>query len=90
MRVLKWNVDVDDVPHPIGPGKVVLVECQHADANSVQVWTEETSDRPEQHVRAAQVYGTGHDIPEGLKHVGSCLALNGRLVWHVYAVPVKS
>jgi hypothetical protein len=88
MRVLKWNVDVDDVPHPIGQGKVVLVACQHSDA-SVQVWTQEEGAHPEERPRAAQVYATGQPIPEGLEHVGSALALNGRLIWHIYAVPVK-
>ena len=86
MKILKWNVDVDDVPHPIGAGKVVLVECQHTE-RSVQVWTEEDGEHPEQNPRAAKVYGTGMNIPEGLEHVGSALALDGRLCWHVYAPP---
>ena len=86
MRVLKWTVEVDDLPHPIGSGKVVLVAAQHSDS-SVQVWTEESRDRDHPGIfKAVQIYGTGHDIPDEAEHVGSCLALNGRLVWHLYAV----
>lgn len=83
MRVLKWNVEVDDLPHAVGAGQVVLVACQHTEA-SVQVWTLEESGGGVP--VAAQVFGTGMDIPEGLEHIGSALALDGRLVWHLFRV----
>lgn len=80
-RVLKWSVLVDDQRHPIGAGQVVLVACQ-VHPGEVQVWTEEFDDSNDRTVWA-QVYGTGHDVPDDLWHVGSTLA--ERLVWHVYA-----
>lgn len=82
-RVLKWNVPVDDKPHPIGRGEVVHVACQF-DASEVQVWTDEVDgDYPRQ--RFAQVHGTGHPVPADLQHVGSVVAADGHLVWHVFA-----
>lgn len=82
-RVLKWNVKVDGQEHPIGAGTVVLVACQD-DAGVVQVWTEEAVDLPRPELRAARVYGTGQDLPFSDVHLGSVLAMGGRLVWHVY------
>lgn len=39
-KVLKWDVPVDDVDHPVGSGPVVLVACQHGPE---VVRTEETN-----------------------------------------------
>lgn len=78
-RVLKWTVPVDDHPHMIGVGKVLLVDCQY-NARSVQVWTEEVEDiEPE---RAVIIYAIGQPHPFGLKHIGS--ACFHSLVWHVF------
>lgn len=85
MRVLKWDVPVDDKDHPIGSGKVVLVACQFG-SGVVQVWTEEPDDRPK--MRRARAYGTGHVIPARDVHIGSTVALNTTLVWHVYGAPL--
>lgn len=94
-RVLRWSVPIDDKPHPIGAGKVVLVATRVGPTprNVVEVWTEEhlppewpKVDPP---LRTVQVFGTGHEIPSLFdKHVGSCLdaITNGSLVWHVYGV----
>lgn len=97
-RVLRWVVPVDDKPHPIGAGKVVMVATRvrdgwHEPGHTVEVWTEEhlppewpKADPP---LRTVQVFGTGHEIPSLFdKHVGSCLdaITNGSLVWHVYGV----
>ena len=82
-RVLKWSVPVDDKPHQIGSGKVVMVACQYG-PESAQVWTEESGVGYD---RQAQVYGTGHHIPGDWSHLGSAVAADGRLVWHLYAEP---
>lgn len=82
MRVLKWNVPVDDKPHEIGSGSVVLVACQNG-PEAVQVWTEEET---KYRLRKARVYGTGMVVRDGATHLGSTMALDGALVWHVYEV----
>ena len=81
MIVLKWQVPVDDNPHPIGRGSAVLVDCQRPDV--VTVWTLEpsmsyTADRQ------VQVFGTGQSIPIGSEHIGSVMTFGGALVWHVF------
>lgn len=77
-RVLKWTVPVDDRSHEIGGGPVVGVAAQGA-WDEVVVWTEETDPAP---TRTVRVYGTGHEIPEASRHLGSVVA--GIFVWHVY------
>jgi hypothetical protein len=83
VRVLKWDVPVDDKPHMIGGGEIIHVACQRI-ASSVQVWTEE-EDEPELTQRVI-VVGTGHVYPQephGHWHaVGTALTDIG-LVWHV-------
>lgn len=92
VRVLEWDVPVDDQVHYIGEGSIIHVACQH-DANSVQVWAEEVGEPWEpvpQYYRAVQVVGTGHEYPSnrvdgepGHWHaVGTALTTIG-LVWHV-------
>lgn len=85
MRVLKWSVKADDKDHPIGSGRVVLVDSLYG-PESVQVWTEEP-DSGEAFMRRARVYGTGQVIPDRDEHVGSVALLDGALVWHVYGAP---
>ena len=39
--------------------------------------------------RAFLVAGTGHDLPDGAQHLGSCIARELGLVWHLFE-PVES
>lgn len=80
LRVLKWNVPVDDKYHEIGSGKVCLVACQNG-PDTVQVWTEESE---EVTLGSAIVVGTGHPVPDFTEHIGSVVTAGGALVWHVY------
>ena len=34
------------------------------------------------------VTGTGHEVPEDVSHVGTCLMHEGLLVWHVWELPL--
>ena len=89
-RVLKWDVPVDDKPHPIGAGPVLHVACQSS-PYVVQVWTEEEvpdalSAEPTRYV-VAQVYGTGHTYPGNGFAVGTAFAGSTGLVWHLVTFP---
>ncbi len=84
-RVYRWEVPIDDKPHDIGGGPVLHVALR-GEPDVVHVWTEELP-RQESvwHVpRHVQVFGTGHNLPDGAYHVGSCVA--EPFVWHLYAV----
>jgi hypothetical protein len=82
MRVLKWRVPLDTQPHAIGAGQVVLVGQQPGGGSEVQVWTLEASDSGP--TREVQVFGTGHQIPDDMQPIGSCLSADGWYVWHVF------
>lgn len=82
MRVLKWNVPIDNRESRIGTGKIVLVASQHP--GSIQVWTEEDAEpNLDEACRLVEVYGTGHDVPDGHTHLGS--VVSPPFVWHLYA-----
>ena len=81
MRVLKWTVPVDDQWHPIGAGDVVHVACQMDGPFSVQVWTLEADNLE---MRSACVFGTGQPLPDRVTHLGTALANQGALVWHLF------
>lgn len=87
-RVLRFSVPLDDKAHPIAIGKPVLTAVRDNLVAGVEVWieTEVADNFPEggYDTRQAQVFGTGHHIPDGTEHIGSCL--DGGLVWHVYGV----
>jgi hypothetical protein len=51
------------------------------------LWAMVETDRPFKTVRTFQIYGTGHSIPDGLRHrvyVGTVQTEGGSLVWHVF------
>lgn len=87
--VLKWQVSVDDRSHRIGGGEIVHVAVQYPDQpDVVTVWTVEPRNRDAvTNMREVQVYGTGHPLPYFATHVGSAVAENGGLVWHLFQLP---
>jgi hypothetical protein len=38
-------------------------------------------------MRLVQVFGTGHPLPYFAEHLGSAVAVNGGLVWHLFSLP---
>lgn len=81
VRVLKWEVAVDDRSHPIGGGDVVHVAAQTL--NAVCVWTVERKDA-ERPKRLARAFGTGQPIDNPVRPLGSTQA--GPFVWHLFEV----
>lgn len=82
-RVLKWSIPVDDKPHD-APALVVHVACQSS-YDSVEVWA------LERHIKYAgigkfQVFATGQEVPDDAEYVGTALAAQGSLVWHLFNV----
>jgi len=51
-------------------------------------WQVESDAAMEQ--RTVHVVGTGWPLPEGLDHVATILADEGRLIWHVFAAPSRA
>lgn len=85
--VLKWDVPVDDTTHRVGGGQIVHVGCQYAD-DVVTVWTIEPRNRDAvTAMRLVQIFGTGHPLPYFAEHVGTAMAANGALVWHLFELP---
>lgn len=83
-RILKWPVPVDDKPHEIGGGPVVLVASPRGRVDELQIWTLEYNGV--NRTRNVQVYGTGMELPIFAKPLGSVVLSAGNLVWHVVSV----
>lgn len=79
--IYRYEVPVDDQWHELRlSGAVLHVACRRPD--TVELWALHT-EGPELH-RAFRVFGTGQPLPpEPTRHVGTALAAEGRLVWHV-------
>lgn len=91
-KVLRYEIVVNDQPSTLPVGKVVHLSEYHqkhitGERNRVEVWVEVAipeswpyaENFPTQRV---QIFGTGHDLPEGAVHLAS--TLDGSLVWHLY------
>jgi hypothetical protein len=68
------------VPMPIGS------EILHADVQGehVFVWALVEQGAAPLIERRLGYFGTGQPVPEGAKHVGSCIERHWGLVWHVF------
>lgn len=87
-RIYRYAVPVDGHWHTFKCGPPLHVDCRVP--NIVEFWAyppdpdaDEFAD--EQRFR---VYGTGHDMPDGILHAGTALSPRG-LVWHLMADPWK-
>lgn len=55
--------------------------------DEVCLWAIVDPNIPHGYVKLFQVLGTGHDVdPKTHSHIGTVLAMNGLLVWHVFEV----
>lgn len=81
MRVLKWPIKLIAEPQRIGSGEVLYVNKDGS--GDICVWTWESEDSALVELRRiVQIFGTGHTVPEGFKHIGS--TKTGPFVWHLF------
>ena len=85
-RVLRYVIPLDDRTHDVAEGLPVLCATRNNHVNGPELWVE--ADCPDDfpvsgpEVRPVQAFGTGHVIPDGAEHLGSCI--DGPFVWHLY------
>jgi hypothetical protein len=78
--IYRYEVPVDDRWHPLQlSGRIVHVDCRNARA--VEVWALHSGGPVV--TRSFRVYGTGHELPPDVQHVGTAIAPGGQLVWHL-------
>ena len=77
--IFRYEVPVDDRWHIFRCEPPLWVGCR--DYGFVEFWAYPAEDAMDvQHLR---VYGTGHEMPDELRHVGSTMTPDGALVWHL-------
>jgi hypothetical protein len=82
MTVHRHHILVDDQWHTLNlTGPVLHVDARYD--NAVDVWVLHTEGPTTVH--RFRVFGTGHPLPDNVKHVGSALTgPGGMLVWHLF------
>ena len=81
LRILRYEIHIDDTAQRVPAGKVVLVQAHRQGlGNRLEVWIQVAEG--ETQTQTLRVFGTGQEIPAGWRPLGSCVA--GRFVWHVY------
>lgn len=79
--VFRYGVPVDDRWHTHAlTGAVLHVDCRQPDL--VEVWALHTGGPGLP--RVFRVFGTGQPVPPVARHVGTALAADGVLVWHLF------
>jgi hypothetical protein len=81
--VWKYPLDLLDEPQSIhvpDGGQPIHVATQEG---RPCIWFDVEPERPLS-VRRFTVEGTGHPIRKDAEYIGTCHAMNGQLVWHVY------
>ena len=92
--ILRWDVPIDDLPHDIGAGQVIHIDCLEKleDNNwrkpaitSIQVWTfEESTDKAHLYRRDVQVIPGAHTFPNDFKPLGSVVVPTAEaVIYHV-------
>lgn len=82
-RVLRYQVPINDMPHPIPLTGPPLAWAAGNPAGWVEFWAEYDTSL-EAKIRAFQVYGTGAEIPADAGYVGTCPRDAHGGVWHLY------
>jgi hypothetical protein len=86
MRILRYEVPVDDQFHELTIGEIVHVACRERE-NVVEVWAKDEG----LWTRRFIVIGTGQEYDDGdLWYVATAVVPHVRLVWHLLAGQAKS
>lgn len=86
-RVFRYEVPVDDQPHEfklLSNAEILHVAAVAVDL--VEFWIEDYGDAVRLTARRFQVFGTGQDLPDQAKWVGTCDRTDFSLMWHLYEV----
>jgi hypothetical protein len=84
MKIFKYIIEVDDQWHQIDlpmRAEIILVDSQGT-TGSVCMWVFQNPELAKK-MRWFRVYGTGREIPQDCKPVGSCITAENHLVWHL-------
>jgi hypothetical protein len=84
-RMFRYAVPVDGEPHLVSLMGSPVHVANGATLDEVEFWAEHVSGAPEV-ARAFQVFGTGHPLPPGARHVGTCPRTPEGIVWHLFEI----
>lgn len=85
--MFRYMVPVDDQPHGFRLTGDPVAVAATADSRTVEFWAEHATATGPVPLRAFQVFGTGHPLPDDARWVGTCARTPDGLVWHLYEIP---
>jgi hypothetical protein len=81
-RMFRYTVPVDDQPWTFDLTGDPVHVANGTTLDEVDFWAEYAEGAPKRG-RHFRVFGTGHLLPPGARHVGTCQRTAG-LIWHLY------
>jgi hypothetical protein len=86
-RILRYEIPVDGRWHQVTRPRGPIVHVAARTPHTVEMWALAGADDPPLTLTCSyRVFGTGEDLPdEAARHIGTALAAEGRLVWHLMA-----
>ncbi|KAB2347363.1 DUF7352 domain-containing protein [Actinomadura rudentiformis] len=87
-RVYRHRLIVGSPPHTVAAGTPLHCEAVRIDVgpnaqHGVDFWTLH-DDGAQELKRTFQVFGTGHDLPDGARYWGTTARTEDGLVWHLF------
>ena len=84
-RIYRYEVPVDDRWHIFKCGPPLHVACRNPDV--VEFWARPRNEDTDEFVdpQHFRVYGTGQEIPDEVRYVGTAIEPGGSLVWHLHS-----
>lgn len=84
-QIVRHDIPVDDAAHLISTSLgVVHLQCLTG-YDTIQLWTlEDEAVEPTNHYY--KVYGTDQPLPTGANYVGTALAAQGTIEWHLFDI----
>ncbi len=85
MKVYKYPLELipeQNIQIPFG-SKILTVQTQYEDARIVCLWALVDPERKPVE-RTIIIRGTGHELKEEVKYIGTVQHAEGTLVWHIF------
>jgi hypothetical protein len=85
MTMWKFQFDIaDEVVLYMPQGAEVKHVATPPEGRSIFLWALVDPEAAKDEARKFYIRGTGHPVPDGLKHVGTAVAAGTGLVWHMF------
>lgn len=83
VKIFKYPFHIDDQFTVMLPPHNKVIHAGLDPSGTPCIWAEVDTSTPAAYLHPFFVRGTGHEVPENAKHIGSFV--DGGFVWHIYS-----